>query len=527
MSWQQLWVKKPLSLLMAEPEEGHQLKRALGPVALTSLGVGAIIGAGIFVLSGQAAAEHAGPAIVLSFVIAGIGCAFAGLCYSEMASMIPIAGSAYTYSYATMGEFFAWIIGWDLILEYSLGAATVSVGWSGYVVSFLRDLGIVIPAQFTAATGALLVDVPSEGWKVLSESLVQSLSDKGIGVDTLPQMTAIFNFPAALIVAVVTALLVVGIKESANANNVVVIIKVGVLIIFLVAGLAYLLSHPGIWSENWKEFIPPQATDKQGQPIFGKYGWSGILTGAGVIFFAYIGFDAVSTAAQEAKNPQRDLPIGILGSLVLCTIFYIAVASVLTGMVHYSQLSVADPVAVGINATGYTWLKPIIKIGAIAGLSSVILVMLMAQPRIFYTMSRDGLLPKFMSHVHPRFKTPMVTTIITGTVVAIAGGLAPIGILGHLVSIGTLLAFVLVCAGVLVLRHTRPEINRPFRTPAVWFTCIMGILICLAQMVALPLDTWLRLVIWMAIGIVIYFGYGFWHSKLRDLATKQAEGAKP
>jgi APA family basic amino acid/polyamine antiporter len=518
MGWH-LLARKPLEVLQAETTGEHELKRVLGPMALTSLGIGAIIGAGIFVLSGQAAADHAGPAIVLSFVLAGVGCAFAGLCYAEMASMIPIAGSAYTYSYATMGEFFAWIIGWDLILEYSLGAATVSVGWSGYVVSFLKDLGIVIPPYLTAATGSELVDVPGEGWQVLTEGLKKTLTTRGIDFATLPHVSALFNLPAVFIVVLITALLVVGIKESANANNIVVILKISVLLVFIVAGLAYLFSHPGLWGENWKEFIPPQATDSEGNPIKGKYGWSGILTGAGVIFFAYIGFDAVSTAAQEAKNPQRDMPIGILGSLVICTIFYIVVASILTGMVHYTKLSVPDPVAVGINETGYTWLKPIVKVGAIAGLSSVILVMLLAQPRIFFTMSRDGLLPAFVSKVHPRFQTPYITTIITGSAVAIVAAIAPINVLGHLVSIGTLLAFVLVCAGVLVLRYTQPDAPRPFRTPAVVLTTSLGILICLSQMIALPAETWERLVIWMAIGVVIYFSYGYWHSKLRKMAA--------
>jgi APA family basic amino acid/polyamine antiporter len=525
MGWDQLFAKKPFKALHAESTGEQHLRRVLGPVGLTSLGVGAIIGAGIFVLTGQAAADHAGPAIVLSFVISGIGCAFAGLCYAEMAAMIPIAGSAYTYSYATMGEFLAWIIGWDLILEYSLGAATVSVGWSGYVVSFLYDLGITFPPHLTAATGTQLVEVPGKGWQALTDGLAQTLAEQGIDVTSLPQVTALFNLPAVFIVVLVTALLVIGIRESAMANNLVVILKVSVLVVFIAAGLTYLLSHPGLWSENWSQFIPPQATNADGEPIRGKYGWSGILTGAGVIFFAYIGFDAVSTAAQEARNPQRDMPIGILGSLVVCTVFYIVVASVLTGIVHYTKLSVPDPVAVGINATGYTWLKPIVKIGAIAGLSSVILVMLLAQPRIFFTMSRDGLLPAFASHVHPRFQTPYITTLITGAAVAIVAAIAPIGILGHLVSIGTLLAFVLVCGGVVVLRYTQPDVPRPFRTPAAPLTAALGIFVCLSQMIALPPETWERLIIWMAIGITIYFAYGFWHSKLRAPALAEVDSS--
>ncbi len=515
MTWlDRLLLRKPIDQLQVEAVGETQLKRVLGPWALISLGVGAIIGAGIFVLTGQAAAQHAGPAIVLSFIIAGLGCAFAGLAYAEMASMIPIAGSAYTYSYATMGEFLAWIIGWDLVLEYSLGAATVSVGWSGYVVSFLKDLGLHIPLFLTAASGTIFVDLPTGGWKELNDALRATLAKDGIDPGTLPQIVALFNLPAVLIVAAVTSLLVVGISESATVNNIIVAIKVGVLILFLVAGLSYLFSRPGLWAENWSEFIPDPSRNPKGEPEFGVYGWSGILTGAGVIFFAYIGFDAVSTAAQETKNPQRNLPIGILGSLVVCTVFYIAVASVLTGLVHYSKLNVPDPVAVGIDATGYTWLQPIVKIGAIAGLSSVILVMLLAQPRIFYTMSRDGLLPNVFSKLHPTFRTPMFTTVLTGALVAIAGGMAPIGILGHMVSIGTLLAFVLVCAGVLVLRYTDPARPRPFRAPLAPVVCTLGILICLAQMIALPGETWLRLLIWLGIGLLIYFGYGFWHSTL-------------
>jgi APA family basic amino acid/polyamine antiporter len=440
----------------------------LGPVNLTTLGVGAIIGAGIFVLTGQAAAQYAGPAITLSFVFAGIACAFAGLCYAELASMIPVAGSAYTYSYATMGELLAWIIGWDLILEYSLGASTVAVGWSGYVVSFLRDVGIVVPPQFAAPAGT-----PLEGGG-----------------------TAIFNLPAAFITLAVSALLVIGIRESARANATIVMIKVAVVLLFIVFGVSYMKG------ENVTPYIPPNTGE------FGTYGWSGIMRGAGVIFFAYIGFDAVSTAAQEAKNPQRDMPIGILGSLVICTILYIAVAAVLTGIVPYTQLNVADPIAVGIDATGLAWLRPLVKLGAIAGLSSVILVMLLAQPRIFYTMSHDGLLPRVFAKIHPKFRTPHITTIMTGLVVAVASGLFPIGILGELVSIGTLFAFVLVCAGVLFLRRTDPDVERPFRTPGMPVVPILGVLSCLYLMAGLPWPTWERLLIWLGIGLAIYFLYG-------------------
>ena len=461
-----IWARKSLDRIHTEAEAGT-LRRVLGPVNLTTLGIGAIIGAGIFVLTGQAAAQYAGPAITISFILAGVACAFAGLCYAEMASMIPVAGSAYTYSYATMGEFLAWIIGWDLILEYSLGAATVAVGWSGYVVSFLADVGLVIPPQWTHAPG----------------------TDIG-------GATALFNVPAALIVLAISSLLIIGIKESARTNAVIVIIKLAVVLLFIFFGVKYI--NP----ENLTPLIP------ENTGTFGQYGWSGIMRGAGVIFFAYIGFDAVSTAAQEARNPQRDIPIGIMTSLVVCTILYIAVAFVLTGIVPFAQLNVADPMAVGIDATGLAWLRPLIKLGAIAGLSSVILVMLLAQPRIFFTMSRDGLLPPVFGHVHPRFKTPHITTAVTGVLVAIAAGLFPIGILGELVSIGTLLAFVLVCAGVLVLRRTDPDRERPFRAPFMPVTSILGVLSCLYLMVGLPWTTWQRLLIWLAIGMAIYIGYG-------------------
>jgi APA family basic amino acid/polyamine antiporter len=501
-----LFATKSLDELMAEIHGEQRLRRVLGAASLVALGIGAIIGAGISVLTGQAAAQYAGPAIVLSFLLAGLGCAFAGLCYAEMASMIPIAGSAYTYSYATMGELLAWIIGWDLILEYSFGAATVAVGWSGYLVSFLKDFGITIPPELTAAAGKRLIEVPGEGWRELSDKLLESLQAQGVPVDTLPQTVSWFNLPAVLIVLVVTAILVIGIRESSTVNNLIVFLKVGILLIFCLAGVGYLLHNPQVWAENWKEFIPAN-TGK-----FGEYGWSGVLRGAGVIFFAYIGFDSVSTAAQEARNPQRDMPIGILGSLLICTLIYISVAIVLTAIVHYSKLNVADPLAVGVDAMGVTWLAPWVKIGILAGLTSVILVMLLGQPRIFWTMAQDGLLPAWFAKVHPTFKTPYITTILTGSGVAVMAGLLPIGILGELVSIGTLLAFCLVCAGVLVLRYVRPEVPRPFRAPGMPWTALLGILVCGAQMVALPADTWLRLVIWMALGLLVYFLYSLRHS---------------
>lgn len=464
---------------MEGAEDGsHSLKRVLGPLNLVSLGIGAVIGAGIFVLTGQAAAQYAGPAITLSFILSGFGCVLAGLCYAEMASMIPVAGSAYTYAYATLGQFFAWIIGWDLILEYLFASSTVAVGWSGYVVSFFRDFGIIVPEMLSKAPLAL---DPNLGW-----------------IHT----GAIINLPAASIVMLLSVLLVVGIKESAATNNVIVFIKIFVLLLFIGAGFFF------INKENWEPFIPPN------QGAFGEFGWSGILRGAGVIFFAYIGFDAVSTAAQEARNPQRDMPIGILGSLGVCTILYIIVALVLTGVVKYDQLLVPDPIAVAVDSVGpqLFWLRPFIKIGAIAGLSSVILVLLLGQTRIFYSMARDGLMPKQFATIHPKFRTPYITTILTCAAAAFFAGVFPIGILGELVSIGTLLAFAIVCVSVLVLRYTNPELPRPFKTPLVPFVPILGAAVSLLQMLALPFDTWLRLIIWMAIGLVIYFLYSRRHA---------------
>jgi len=492
-----LFTRKSIAALRAEAEAGT-LRRALSALNLATLGVGAIIGAGIFVLTGQAAAQYAGPAIVLSFVLAGVACAFAGLCYAELASMIPIAGSAYTYAYATMGELIAWIIGWDLILEYSLGAATVSVGWSGYVVSFLRDIGVQIPALLSAAPGTCVHEFVRHAAE-LHECAVAA-----------GDVNALFNLPAALIVLAVSALLVLGIRESARANTIIVVIKVAVILLFIAFGIGYI--NP----ENLTPFIP-EATGARGE-----FGLSGVLRGAGVIFFAYIGFDAVSTAAQEAKNPQKDMPVGIMASLVVCTILYIAVAIVLTGIVPYPQLNVADPIAVGIDATGLTWLQPLVKLGAIAGLSSVILVMLLAQPRIFYTMSKDGLLPPLFAKIHPEYRTPWLTTLLTGAVVAVAGGLFPISILGELVSIGTLLAFVIVCAGVLVLRYTQPDIDRPFRTPGMPLVPVLGVGVCLYLMYGLPWHTWERLLIWLALGLAIYFLWG-----MRSAQRQRARTAKP
>jgi APA family basic amino acid/polyamine antiporter len=492
-----LWSTKSIASLQNEAgghgsEHGGALKRTLGATNLTLLGVGAIIGAGIFVLTGTAAAQHAGPAIVLSFILAGLGCLFAGLCYAEFAAMIPIAGSAYTYGYATLGELLAWIIGWDLILEYLFAASTVAVGWSGYLTSFLRDyLGVDLPAALTNAPFTVAAG------------------------NHVPQATgAIVNLPAMLLVLVITGLLVVGIRESARFNNIIVFVKVAIVLLVIGFGSAY------VNTDNWTPFIP------ENTGTFGVYGYSGILAGAGVIFFAYIGFDAVSTAAQETRNPQRDLPIGILASLAVCTVLYILMALVMTGITPFQQLNVAEPVYEAIKrAPGLNWLRPIVSLGAIAGLSSVVLVMLMGQPRIFYAMARDGLLPPVFGKVHPKYQTPWLATLITGGLAAVIAGLFPIGLLGELVSIGTLFAFVIVCAGILVLRYRRPELPRPFRTPFVPVVPVLGILCCGGLMAGLGFDTWIRLFVWMGLGLAIYFLYGRHHSRVG--ALEAAGGVSP
>jgi len=466
-----LTTRKPIAALLADAEHGG-LRRALGPGALVLLGIGAIIGAGIFVLTGTVAAQNTGPALVLSMILAGVACAFAGLCYAELASTIPVAGSAYTYAYATMGEFVAWVIGWDLVLEYSLAVATVALGWGANAVSLLADLGVRVPPRLTAPPGTPV-----------------ALADGSTAA-------ALFNLPPALVVLVITALLVIGVKESARTNTVIVFIKLAVLLLFVAVAARH------VRPELWQPLVPPNTG------TFGEFGWSGVVRGAGIIFFAYIGFDAVSTAAQEAKNPQRDLPVGILGSLAVCTVAYIAVALVLTGVVHYSRLDVADPINVGIAATGATWLGPFIKLGALAGLFSVMLVNLMAQPRIFFAMSRDGFLPPAFGRIHPRFRTPHVTTTVTGVLIAVTAALFPIGVLGQLVSMGTLLAFAIVCAGVLVLRRTDPDMPRPFRAPGMPWVALGGVAVCLYLMIVLPLATWGRLAVWLAVGLTIYFAYG-------------------
>src|SRR5712664_3303561 len=472
-----LFRRKSVTALQAEALTDQSLKRALGALNLTALGVGAIIGTGIFVLTGTVAAQNAGPAVILSFVLAGVASVFAALCYSEFASLVPMAGSAYTYGYATLGEVFAWIIGWDLILEYALGAVTVAIGWSGYFVSLLHDFGISFPCALSAARGTV------------------------VACHDGTQVTAVFNLPAAIIIAIVTTLLVIGIKESANVNNVIVFIKGAVVVLFIIAA-----TH-AINPANWHPFIPPA----EGA---GKYGWNGVMAGAGIVFFAYIGFDAVSTAAQEAKNPQRDMPIGIIGSLLVCTVLYIAVSAIATGVVPYGQLDVPDPIAVAADHAGMGRMGQLIKLGAIAGLSSVILVMLLGQSRVFYSMARDGLLPPVISKVHPRFRTPWITSIITGIGVAFFSAVFTVREAGSLCSIGTLLAFVIVSAGILVLRIREPDLPRTFKTPLVWFVAPAGAISAFALMAALPWTTWLRLIIWFVIGIVLYFSYGIRNSKL-------------
>ncbi len=507
-----LWVKKSISMLKAEAaaSDGHGLKRTLTGTNLILLGIGAVIGAGFFGLTGEASARYAGPAISVSFVLGGVVCAFAGLCYAEMASTVPVAGSAYTYAYATMGEFIAWLIGWDLILEYMVGATTVAINWSGYVASFLHDRGIDLPARYLASPGTVMIEVPDDvasklhlrhGWSML-ESVSTRLEAAQIDFSAYPRMTSIINLPAMLIVVLVTILLVVGVRESARVNNVIVFIKVSILVLLIALGL------PLISSENWGGPFIPKSDE------WFHYGWSGIFRAAGVVFFAYIGFDAVSTTAQEAKNPQRDMPIGIIGSLVICTILYCLGALVLTGVVNYQQLFVPDPVAVATDAMGKPWLSFYVKIGAIAGLSSVILVMLMSQPRIFYAMARDGLLPSWVARIHHRFHTPYITTMITGLIVTIAAGIVPLSWAGELTSIGTLFAFAVVSGGVLYLRITQPEVERPFRAPAIWFTAPMGVITAVMLMATLPRDTWIRLIVWMLIGLVIYFLYGMKNSVL-------------
>jgi APA family basic amino acid/polyamine antiporter len=468
---------------MSEPgpriDQDHDLQRALGPSHLVMLGIGAIIGAGIFVITGQAAAMYAGPGIVISFAIAGVGCLLAGLCYAEFAAMIPVAGSAYTYAYATLGPFIAWIIGWDLVLEYGAAAATVAVGWSGYFSALMEGFGYPIPEALRSAPIAI-----SANHKITATG-------------------AIVNAPAVALVALLTILLVTGIRLSATFNNVMVLVKLAVVLLVIGFGL----SHVDI--ANSTPLIPPNEGE------FGEFGWTGVLRASGVIFFAYIGFDAVSVAAQEARNPQRDMPIGILGSLLVCTVLYMLMSFVITGLAPYQMLDVPNPVSVAVAHAGpeLAWLVPLVNVGATVGLATVVLVLLLGQSRIFYAMSRDGLFFPVFARVHPKFRTPWLGTIITGVCACVAAGVLPLNILGELVSIGTLAAFVIVCIGVIVLRSTAPNATRPFRTPFVPWVPLGGVAVCGAMMYWLPTDTWLRFVIWLFIGLVIYGFYGMRRAK--------------
>lgn len=502
-----LFATKPLSLLNAEAcEEGERtLRRSLGPVNLITLGIGAIIGTGIFVLVGPAAANYAGPAVALSFIVAGITCTFAALCYSEFASLIPICGSAYTYGYATLGEFIAWIIGWDLVLEYAFGASTVASGWSGYFVSLLDDLGIHLPPQIIATPGTVLYNYA--GHWVPFMSLPDNIS---IHAATLPHVTAFANLVAFAAIAVVTTVLVIGIKESANLNSAIVFIKLAVVGVFIVVGAIFLASHPHLAHANWHPFIPPS----QGG---GHYGIGGIMTGAASIFFAYIGFDAVSTAAQEANNPRRDMPIGIIGSLIICTILYIVVALILTGLVNYKMLNVGSPIATGIDVTGHRWGTLLVKFGAVCGLGTTMLVMLLGQSRVFFSMSRDGLLWNWASDVHPKFRTPWLSNIAVGLVAACLPALLPVSRLSELTNMGTLLAFAIVCAGVWILRRRAPEMERPFRTPFVPVVPILGIITSLYLVYTLPRLTKEVVFGWLIIGLAVYFTYSIRHSKVQAM----------
>jgi APA family basic amino acid/polyamine antiporter len=478
-----LFVKKSISVLLAESrEDGQSLKRTLSAGALVALGIGAIIGAGLFSITGIAAATQAGPAITISFVVAALGCCFAGLCYAEFASMIPVAGSAYTYSYATMGEFIAWVIGWDLVLEYAVGAATVSISWSRYLVKFLAGFNVHLPESLTAG----------------------------------PWDNGIINLPAVFIVVLVSLLLIKGTQESALVNNLIVLLKVSVVLVFIILGWRY------INKTNYDPYIPANTGN------FGEFGFSGIIRAAAVVFFAYIGFDAVSTAAQEAKNPKRDMPIGILGSLAICTVLYILFAHVMTGVTSYKSFMGKDsiaPVAVAIEHMGhvdangvlhadYPWLNRAIIVAILAGYSSVILVMLMGQSRVFYSMSKDGLLPGIFSQIHSRFRTPFKSNFLFMLIVSLFAAFIPARVVGEMTSIGTLLAFILVCIGVMVMRAKIPDAPRGFRTPLVPYVPILGIFTCLFMMVFLPLDTWIRLIVWMVIGFDVYLQYGVRHSFL-------------
>jgi APA family basic amino acid/polyamine antiporter len=483
-----LFIKKTIKSLLDEAQETrHGMKRSLGAVSLTAMGIGAIIGAGIFVLTGPAAAEYAGPGILLSFIFAALICAFAALCYAEFASLIPISGSAYTYAYATMGEFVAWIIGWGLTMEYLFSAATVSVGWSAYFVSLLKDFGITIPAQFAGAPISYEV---LTGWS---------------------QTQSIINLPAMIIVGLIGLLVAFGIKAAASFNNLMVVIKLGAIALFIACGIAY------INLDNLTPFIPENTGH------FGEFGFSGIFRGAGVIFFAFIGFDALSTMAQESRNPQKDLPIGMLGSLGISTFVYMVIAFVLLGIVSYTTLNVPDPISVAVNALGpkFVWLRFVIKLAILSGLTSVVLVMILGQSRIFYTMSKDGLLPKPFAKINDRFHTPFFSTILVTLVCMILAGIFPVAILGQLTNMGALLAFAIVCFGILVLRYKQPTLHRPFKTPFVPWIPLAGTLVCVIQMIVLPGITWQHFIMWMILGVLIYFGFSVKNSKARLALAKK------
>jgi APA family basic amino acid/polyamine antiporter len=460
------------------PNDEGDLKRSLGPIHLISLGIGCIIGAGIFVLTGQAAATFAGPGVVFSFAIAGLGCLFAGLCYSEFASMIPVAGSAYTYTYATLGKFVAWIIGWNLVLEYLAASSTVAVGWSGYFNDFMSHLGYPVPAMFNGAPIAMQ------------------------GFNHFVTTGSLINLPAVILVGLITTILVIGVTASANFNNAMVAVKLTIVLVVIFACYSYIVPA------NHVPFVPPSTGE------IGHFGWTGVFRATGVLFFSYIGFDAVSVAAQEAKNPQRDIPLGMLGSLIICTALYMVMSYVLTGIAPYQTLNVAHPVSKAVEALpGTAWLTQYVNIGAVVGLASVVLVLLLAQSRIFYAMGRDGMIPPAFHKIHPRFRTPYKSSIITGIFSALLAGFLPLDILGQLVSIGTLAAFAIVCLGVMVLRIRAPHAKRPFKTPLVWITAPLGIIMCVFMMAFLPLDTWLRLAVWTAIGLGVYYFYSSKHAK--------------
>jgi APA family basic amino acid/polyamine antiporter len=478
--FQNLLRKKDISAMLRDAESGKSgLRRTLTAPNLVALGIGAIIGTGIFVITGQAAAQYAGPALTLSFVISALGCVFAGLCYAEFAAMIPVSGSVYSYSYATMGEFLAWFIGWDLILEYLFACSTIAVGWSGYMQNLLLSLGMELPYQLTQPT----LQYTNGEW-TLSGSLL--------------------NFPAVCIVAMVAALLLRGVRQSTWVNNVIVVVKVAVILLFIGFGLSY------VDTSNWVPYIP-ENTGK-----FGEFGWSGILRGAAVVFFAYLGFDALSTAAQETRNPQRDMPKGILLSLAICALLYVAVTAVLTGIVRYDQLNVDAPIALAIDRAGegLAWMSPLIKLGAIAGISSVILVMMMGQSRIYYAISSDGLLPSLFSKISSKRGVPRNAILFAGIATGAIAGIFPLNVLSELVSIGTLMAFTIVCISIMVLRKTHPELKRPFKVPLVWLLPSLGAFFCILQMVSLPWSTWARLILWMLLGVAVYFVYGKRNSRL-------------